>query len=562
MTSVTERGTEAPAFLPGLMQPTPLVLHAVFERMRTIYGDTRVAGPEGVFTYAELGERILRLCRVLVEELDVRPGDRVATFGFNSVRHFELYWAVPLVGAVLHTVNVRLFPEQIAQIVGHAGDKVLFFDGEVADRLGDVDGLGIVEQWVRMQPGGDAALPTLTPEVREYEDLLAACPDPIGALPDVPEDAAANLCYTSGTTGMPKGVLQSHRSLWLHAMAACMADHLALTQHDTVLPIVPLFHACGWGMPYAAPFTGAGLVFHGSDSFPANVARLIREHRVTVGAAVPTIWKELLPLLRSGDADLSTVRGIYVGGSATPRPLAEAYGAHGIDMVQIWGMTETGPLACVSQPRRHHGRDVRGDALYAIKEKTGTIMSGLEARVVGETGEAVPWDGETVGELEVRGPWIAAAYYNDPIGSVEKLHDGWLRTGDMAWMERDGTFRIVDRAKDLVKSGGEWISSVELEGALLGHPAIRDAAVVGLPHPKWDERPVAFVVADGHGPGQEPTVESVHAFLADKVAKWWLPDAVVVVEEIPKTSVGKIDKKVLRAAWEARAGELFGIREG
>ena len=556
MTSVTEpgRGTDlAASYLPGLMQPTPLTLHGVFARMRTIYGDTPVAGPEGTFTYAECAERILRLCRVLTGELGVRPGDRVATFAFNSVRHFELYWAVPLVGAVLHTVNVRLFPEQIAQIVAHAGDRVLFFDGEVADRLADTDALGVVDRWVHMGAGGDGHAGRLSGRLDDYDALLTGAA-PLERLPEVPEDAAANLCYTSGTTGMPKGVLQSHRSLWLHAMAACMADHLGLGQHDTVLPIVPLFHACGWGMPYAAPFTGAGLVFHGSDSSPANVARLIAGHRVTVAAAVPTIWKDLLPLVRSGEADLSTVRGIYVGGSATPRPLAEAYGAQGIDMVQIWGMTETGPLACISQPRRRHGR-VSGDELYAIKEKTGTIFSGIDARIVSPDGDELAWDGETVGELEVRGPWIAAGYYNDPVGSEEKFHDGWLRTGDMAWMEPDGTFRIVDRAKDLVKSGGEWISSVELEGELLGHPRIRDAAVVGLPHPKWDERPVAFVVAEGDAPSRE----SVHAFLSDKVAKWWLPDAVVVVEEIPKTSVGKIDKKVLRAAYEGQAASLFGL---
>jgi fatty-acyl-CoA synthase len=555
MTQLSEPLAAGLAGMPGLMQPTPLRLHEVFERMRTVYGTTEVVGPEGRFTYAELGERVLRMCRVLTDEFGIRPGDRVASFAFNTVRHFELYWAVPLIGAVLHTVNVRLFPEQIAQIVAHAADRVVFLDGEVADRLSDTAALGVVEHWVRMAPGGDEPFAELGPAGRrhEYDELLAAAA-PAAELPDVPEEAAAGLCYTSGTTGMPKGVLYSHRAMWLHAMSACMADHFALTERDTVLPVVPLFHACGWGLPYAAPFTGAALVFHGSDSSPEALARLITQERVTVSAAVPTIWKELLPLVRSGDADLSSVRAIFVGGSATPRPLAEAYAARGVDLVQVWGMTETGPLACVSKPRRHHG-EVAGDALFSIKEKTGTIFSGLEARIVGEHGEALPWDGRTVGELEVRGPWIASAYYADEVGSREKFHDGWLRTGDMAWMEADGFFRIVDRAKDLVKSGGEWISSVELEGELLGHPAIRDAAVVGMPHPKWDERPVAFVVAEGN----VPDLRAVHEFLADKVAKWWLPDALVVVDEIPKTSVGKIDKKVLRAEYEGRAAELLGL---
>ena len=512
--------------LPGLMQPTPLTVRSIFDRMRTVYPDGEVVSPDGRFTYGDIAERVLRLCTVLTDELGVRPGDRVASFAFNTARHFELYYAVPMVGAVLHTVNVRLYAEQVAYIIEHAEDRVVFVDAELVDRLPKVD---CVERIVVI---GD-----------EYEGLLAAAA-PAASLPDVPEEAALGLCYTSGTTGMPKGVLSTHRGMWLHTMATCMSDVLGLGERDRVLPVVPMFHAFGWGLLYSAPFTGAELVFHGSDSSAANVGRLIEAERVTVAGAVPTIWKDLLPVLRSGDVDYSSLRMVFVGGSASPRALIEAYEDLGISYLQVWGMTETGPLACASRPRRRH-RGLDRDGRLDVQEMTGTILSGLEARVVDADGEPLPWDGESVGELEVRGPWIASAYYNDPAGSAEKFHDGWLRTGDMVCMEHDGCFRIVDRAKDLVKSGGEWISSVELEGELLAHPDVRDAAVVGVKSRKWDERPVAVVVpADPEAP---PTLESVRSFLDGRVAKWWLPDDVVVVDEIPKTSVGKLDKKVLRA---------------
>lgn len=514
--------------LPGLMQPTPLTLHSVFERMRTIYADGEVVDSgNGIrTTYGALAERVARLCTVLTDELGVRPGDRVASYSWNSAAHFELYWAVPLVGAVLHTVNIRLFADQVAYIVDHAGDRVVFVDPRLEGQLDEMKPkLDGVERFVSM---GD-----------EYEGLLAAA-TPARCFVEVDEDAACGLCYTSGTTGMPKGVLSSHRAMWLHSMATCMADHLALSEHDRVLPIVPMFHAFGWGLPYSSPFTGAELVLHGADSSAETLASLLAGERVTVAGAVPTIWKELLPVLRRGEHDLSALRLVFVGGSASPRALIEAYEDLGIEYLQVWGMTETGPLACASRPRRRH-RGLSRDEVLDVKEKTGTIFSGLEARVVGEDG-TVLGDGGGVGELEVRGPWIASGYYEDD-DSAAKFRDGWLRTGDMASMEADGYFRIVDRAKDLVKSGGEWISSVELEGHLLGHPLVADAAVVGVPSKKWDERPVAVVVPAGD---QAPTLESVREFLACRVAKWWLPDEVVIVDTIPKTSVGKLDKKVLR----------------
>lgn len=518
--------------LPGLMQPTPLRIHGIFERMRTVHADGEVvdAGQGVRRTYGEVAARVERLCTVLTD-LGVRPGDRVASYAWNSARHLELYYAVPLVGAVLHTVNIRLYDEQVAYITNHADDRVVFVDGALTEQLAKVaPQLESVAAFVRMGEGADAGLSPL----HDYETLLEAA-SPIAAFADVPEDAACGLCYTSGTTGMPKGVLSSHRGMWLHSMSCCTVDSLGIREHDRILPIVPMFHAFGWGLPYTAPFTGAELVLHGSDSSADNVARLLADEKVTVGAAVPTIWKDVLPVLQRGEHDLSNLRMVFVGGSASPRALIEAYEDLGIEYLQVWGMTETGPLACTSRPRRRH-RGLGREEILDVKEMTGTIVSGLEARVVSDG------DGQ-VGELQVRGPWIASGYYRDGAALAEKFDDGWLRTGDMASMEPDGYFRIVDRAKDLVKSGGEWISSVELEGHLLAHPKVGDAAVVGIRSRKWDERPVAVVVPAN---GVAPTLEEVRDFLAPKVAKWWLPDEVVVVSEIPKTSVGKLDKKVLR----------------
>ena len=531
--------------LPGLMQQTPLTLHSIFDRMRTIYPDGEVVSVSGTgdtattvrHSYGEIAERVLKLATVL-RDLGVGPGDRVASFAYNSHRHLELYWAVPLIGAVLHTVNIRLYEDQITYIVNHASDKVVFVDGILAEALGEVaPKLDCVERYVRMGVGGEDVFDGSL----DYEELIGkATPTEFDALPSVDENAAFGVCYTSGTTGMPKGVLTSHRAMWLHSLATCMVDSIGIGEADRVLPVVPLFHAFGWGLPYSTAFTGAELVFHGADTSPASLGRIIESERVTLGAGVPTIWKELLPLLKAGDVDHSSMRLIFCGGSATPRPLMEAYEDLGIEFLQVWGMTETGPLACSSRPRRRH-RGLDRNALLDVKEKTGTILPGLEARIVVD-GVVQPRDGSSVGELEVRGPWIASAYYNDE-SSDEKFNDEWLRTGDMAYMESDGYFRIVDRAKDLVKSGGEWISSVELEGMLLGCPKVRDAAVVGCRSAKWDERPVAVIVpADG----EAPTIDDVRGFLQPLVAKWWLPDDVVIVDEIPKTSVGKIDKKVLR----------------
>ena len=535
--------------LPGLMQTTPLTLRPIFERMRTLHGGKEVVSVTGSgderrvvrHTNAELAERVLRLCRVL-RDLGIGEGDRVATFGFNSHRHLELYWAVPLVGAVLHTVNVRLYDDQVRYIIDHAGDRAVFFDGELAEAVLAVSGaVQAVEHWISMGPC-DATVPDGT---LDYEELLGkADPLSVDSLPDVDENAGCGLCYTSGTTGMPKGVLSSHRGMWLHSMAMCTADSIGLRETDRVLPVVPLFHAFGWGLPYSAAFCGADLVLHGSDSSAAALRQVLAEERVTVAAGVPTIWKDLLPSIEDGSFDPEVLRMVFVGGSASPASLIDAYLQRGVEYLQVWGMTETGPLAATSRPRARH-QGLTDAELLTVRERTGTIMSGIEARIVDDAGLPLPWDGASVGELEVRGPWIASGYFANDEFTAEKFHDGWLRTGDMAWMETDGYFRIVDRAKDLVKSGGEWISSVELEGALLAHPAVVDAAVVGCRSHKWDERPAAvIVVADG---ADAPSLDELRDFLAADFAKWWLPDHLEVVDEIPKTSVGKLDKKVLRA---------------
>ena len=479
----------------GLMGTQPLTVRTVFDRMRTVHADGEVvdALPTGSTrtTYGQLAERVLRLVTVL-RELGVQPGDRVGTFANNSSRHVELYYAVPLAGAVLHMVNIRLHDDQLEHVVADAGDTLLFVDDDLVPRLAPlVPRLSSVRTYVRLGKGDTTGIDGML----DGEGLLAdAAPTALEDLPELAEDDACGMCHTSGTTGMPKAVVYSHRSTYLHAMAACAVDGLALSEAERVLPVVPLFHACGWGLPYAAPLTGAELVLAGADTSPAHLARVVESERVTWAAGVPTIWTSLLPLAQSGGADLSSLRTIGIGGSATPLALLEAYDALGVEIVQIWGMTETSPVAAASRPRRRH-RGLDADELRTVRAKTGTVFAGLEARVVGEDGEARPWDGESVGELECRGPWVCTDYWG---GAPERFHDGWLRTGDMAVMESDGYFRIVDRSKDLVKSGGEWISSVELEGHVLAHPAVREAAVVGVPSARWDERPaVVAALHDG-----------------------------------------------------------------
>ena len=507
----------------------PLTLQHVLDRMRTLNGSREVVTKtdDGLTrtSYAEVARRVDRLCNAL-RDLGVGPGDRVATFSWNTQRHLELYLAVPCMGAVLHTLNIRLFPEQLTYIVNHAKDKLLFVDESLLDVLEPLaPTFECVERTIVL---GD-----------EYEQLLDQQPDGF-EYPELDDRQAAGLCYTSGTTGNPKGVLYSHRSNLLHSMGQCLADGMGVRYGDRALPIVPMFHANAWGFPYACAMIGADLIMPSRFVTAESLAELIPGEQVTVAGAVPTVWLDLLAHADREQTDLSSLRTVACGGSAVPESLMRAFEErHGVRIVQAWGMTETSPLASMA----HQPPGLEGDEAWAIRVRQGRPLPLVEIRIVGDDGAELPWDGETTGELEVRGPWIASEYYEDPAGA-EKFHDGWLRTGDIAAIDENGSIRISDRSKDVIKSGGEWISSVDLENAIMAHPAVREAAVIAMPHERWAERPLACVVlADGCS----CTPDELREHLLGHVAKWWLPDEVAFIDEVPKTSVGKFDKKVLRA---------------
>nr|BBH88576.1 long-chain-fatty-acid--CoA ligase [Thermosporothrix sp. COM3] len=533
----------------GLMMNYPLTLHHAFTRATTIFSRntivTQTEGEPHCYTYKEWGERVMQLANAL-RQAGVQQGDRVATFGWNTYRHFELYYAVPCMGAVLHTLNIRLFVDQLLYIINEAEDKFIFVDGDLVPLLEKLaPQLPSVQLYVIMgeAPYGTGAL---QPAV-DYEAFLAGQPA-VYEWPQLEEDTAAAMCYTSGTTGNPKGVVYSHRSIFLHSLGVCLADGMGLCEQDVALPVVPMFHANAWGIPHAAAFTGTSLVFPGRFLDPARLARLMESQHVTISAGVPTIWIGLLHLLEREQYDLSALRAIYCGGSAAPRSLIEGLARKGINLLHAWGMTETSPLASMARPRRLQAEQSL-DELFRVKATQGTISACVDFRVVDmETGQQVPWDGRSYGELQVRGPWVARAYYKDT-GFAARFADGWLRTGDVAVVDENGMLQLVDRTKDLVKSGGEWISSVELEGLIMGHPKVLEACVIGVPHPKWGERPLACVVPKPEYADQI-TTEELFEHLRPKVAKWALPDAIIFVEAIPKTSVGKFDKKVLRQRFE------------
>jgi fatty-acyl-CoA synthase len=529
------------------MQDYPLTVDSIFRRTEAHYADRLLvsAGPVPIrTTYGAWAERTRRLGGVL-DTLGVSADGRVGTFAWNSTRHLELYFAVPGTGRVLHTLNIRLFPEQLTYIANHAGDEVVFVDrsllGLLAPLLPTMPGVHHVVVMDDLGPQNPAALPEITTaQVHDYEDLLAAAEPVDFHVTD--ENQAAAMCYTSGTTGNPKGVVYSHRSTWLHSLTATTASVAGVTDADVVLPIVPMFHANAWGLAHAAPMVGAAIAFPGADMSPAGLLRLMQAEHVTLAAGVPTIWQGVLPLLDG--VDLPDLRMVLCGGSAVPQALSEAYRrATGLPITQAWGMTETHPIATTgSIPARN--LDDGDDALARRRSRQGTAVPGVELRIVEPgTTEALPWDDEASGELQVRSPWAASAYYNPDEGVTLAAEDGWMQTGDVAAIDSFGSVRLVDRTKDLVKSGGEWISSVELENEIMAHPEVAEAAVIGVAHPKWDERPVAFVVRK---PGSEITAEDVLEHLRTRVAKWWLPDAVEFIDEVPKTSVGKFSKKDLR----------------
>lgn len=531
------------------MQQTPLTLPSIFHRAERLHPDkmivTSAATGRTRTTYRDWCERTRRLGGVL-ENLGLTADARVATFAWNSNRHMELYYAAPCTGRVLHTLNIRLFPEQLTYIVNHAEDEVIFVDRSLLPLLWPlVPELTSVRHIVVMDDtGGSGPEVPDDPRIADYEELLAAA-EPVEFVVE-DENSAAAMCYTSGTTGNPKGVAYSHRSMVLHAMASMMVDTLAVSERDTILPIVPMFHANAWGFVQSGVMAGANLVFPASDMSPEHVIDLMESERVTFAAGVPTIWMGVLPLLEG--RDLSCLNRILSGGSAVPKALSEAYREKiGIPMLQAWGMTETSPLGAVGFIRAElaGGSD---EELAHLRTSQGVCVPGVELRVADPaSGDELPWDGETSGELQAAGPWIAREYYNDPRSGDSFTKDGWLRTGDVATIDQHGYIRLVDRTKDLIKSGGEWIGSVELENEIMAHPKVAEAAVIGVAHPRWQERPLACVVVR---PGETLTKDEVLDFLAPRVAKWWLPDDVVFIDEVPKTSVGKFSKKTLRERFE------------
>jgi fatty-acyl-CoA synthase len=524
----------------GLMQDHQLTITHILDRMRRVYGDSEVVtletaeGKKSRATYAEVGERVDRLCAAL-ESLGVKPGDRVATFAWNSQDHLEVYMGVPCMGAVLHTLNIRLFPDQLTYIANHAEDRIVFVSASLVPVLEKVaPTFGTVERYVVFGDGDPGSLPNAI----HYEELLAEQ----GAgyeYPELDENTAAGLCYTSGTTGNPKGVLYSHRSNVLHTMGTCMTTTLGMSTDDRVLPVVPMFHANAWGLPYSCGMVGADMVMPGQFLQAEPLAKLITDERVSFAGAVPTIWMDLLRYADENKPDLSSLKTVVCGGAAVPESLMRGFQErHGVRIIQGWGMTETSPLGASAWPPK----SAEGEEEWKYRTATGRIVPGVEVRIVDDEGKELPWDGETTGEIEIRGPWIASAYYNDPSGD-EKFDHGWLRTGDIASIDDRGYIRISDRAKDVIKSGGEWISSVELENHLMAHLDVLEAAVIAMPNERWTERPLACVVLKE---GASCTPEELREHLTPLVAKWWLPDEFAFIDEVPKTSVGKFDKKVLR----------------
>ena len=537
----------------GLMQDFPLTIPHLFGRAEKLFPRKEIvtALPTGRerITYGDWCERTRRLGGVL-DQLGISADGRVATFSWNTSRHLELYFAAPCSGRVLHTLNLRLFPEQVTYIVNHAEDEVIFVDKTVAGLLWPLlDSFETVRHIVVIDDGGpfDTSAPVAGKEVHDYEALLAAASPVEWHVSD--ENQAASMCYTSGTTGHPKGVVYSHRSTVLHTMAAMFADGVGVRETDRILPVVPMFHANAWGLAHAAVAAGSDLVMPGPDLSPASLAALIEEERVTVAAGVPTIWMGVLPALKGRDT--SALRVIPCGGSAVPKVLSEGFRQQvGLPIFQAWGMTETSPVATVGTITSAYA-GLSEEELADIRAMQGVPLLGVELRVMAqETGEEVPWDGESRGELQAAGPWIAKTYYNDERSAESFTDDGWLRTGDVATVNPEGYIRLVDRTKDVVKSGGEWISSVELENEIMANPKVAEAAVIGVSHPKWQERPLACVVVK---PGEELTREELLEFLDGRVAKWWLPDDVVFIDEVPKTSVGKFSKKDLRERFKDHA---------
>ncbi|HEV7932065.1 MAG TPA: long-chain fatty acid--CoA ligase [Actinomadura sp.] len=527
------------------MQDFPMTVAAIMRQGTSVFGDSEVATFTGDGlrrrSYAEVGARAARLAGAL-RRLGVDGDQRVATFMWNNTEHLEAYLAVPSMGAVLHTLNIRLFPDQLAYIADHAEDQVVIVDGSLVPLLATVlPRMKTVRHViVTGETLGEADLSPLTEagkEAHSYEELLAGAPASFDWPEDIDERSAAAMCYTSGTTGHPKGVVYSHRSAFLHSMSLCTGNAVGLTAADKVLPVVPMFHANAWGLPYAAVLAGSSLLMPDRFLQGEPLVRMIEMERPTVSGAVPTIWGEVLRHAREHGSDLTSLRLVPCGGSAVPESLMQGFDELGVRIVHAWGMTETSPVASIAHPPP----GTSGEEAWRYRLTQGRALTGIEARVVGDGDTPLPSDGRTVGEIEVRGLWVTASYYKDE--DEDRFHDGWLRTGDVGTMSPDGFMVLTDRAKDVIKSGGEWISSVDLENQLTAHPDVIEAAVVGVPDDRWQERPLASVVLRE---GAAVTAEELSAFIGERVAKWQVPERWAFIIEVPKTSVGKFDKKVLR----------------
>lgn len=534
----------------GLMQDWPLLIHRIIDHAAIQHGGREVVsrsveGPIRRTTYAQVREKALKLAKKLTGE-GIVLGDRVATLAWNTDRHLELWYGISGIGAITHTVNPRLFPEQIAWIINHAEDRLLFLDLTFVKLIeGIQDKLPSIERYVILTDAAHMPETSLKGAVA-YEDWLAGV-DTDFAWAKLDENTAAGLCYTSGTTGGPKGVLYSHRSNVLHAMACAMPDYMGLSSRSVVMPVVPLFHANSWSLAYSAPMTGAKLVLPGMKLDGASLLELLNGEGVTLTAAVPTVWLGLLQQLEATGASLTSLKRVVIGGSACPRAMTEAFEKkYGVTVDHAWGMTETSPIGsfCTIKPDY---ADLEGEALYDLKVKQGHPQFTVEFRLTDDEGRELPWDGRTFGRLKVRGPAVAGAYFrreDEPVLDEQ----GFFDTGDVATIDPHGYMQVTDRSKDVIKSGGEWISSIELENLAIGHPDVAEAAVIGVAHPKWDERPLLVIVPK---PGRTPGKEEMLAFMTGKVAKWWLPDDVVLVEAIPHTATGKIQKTALREMFKA-----------
>lgn len=531
------------------MMNTPLTMSVLMDRGPMLYPDNEIVSKMRDkihrYTYADLNKRARQFANA-VTKLGIKQGDRVATLAWNGYRHLEVYYATPCMGAVLHTLNLRLSATDLEYIVNHAEDSVICVDDDLLPILEKLAGkIPTVKHIIVMNNTGNKASDALaaTATIHDYEELIAGEPTEF-TWPDIDENSPMGLCYTSGTTGHPKGVMYTHRSNYLHTITGGLPDALGLKRDDTVMAVVPMFHANAWGLPYICMMLGLKQVFPGPTMDGASVCQLLQDEKVTFTGGVPTIWMGVISELQAnpGKYDLSSLREMVCGGSSPPRAMIDWLETNlGVDFIQAWGMTETSPLGtiCRLKPKMN---DMPREKKLDVKQRAGIYTPGLKLRIVNDFGDEVPHDGTSMGRLLIKGPWIASTYYRtEP--TPDKFPDGWLDTGDVATLDTEGYMAIADRSKDLVKSGGEWISSVDLENAIMAVPGVAEAAVIAVLHPKWDERPLACVVKK---PDAELTKEQIYDHLLKSFAKWWMPDDIIFIDAVPKTSVGKFDKKVLR----------------